>query len=457
MATDHCSYLSIGSLGQGFSEDSLWRGVERGIDFIGADAGSVDGGPSALGGQPPPWPDASYSRDMSLLLRAARSAGVPLLVGSCWLSGRDAGVDHFAELARRIAGEHGLSFRMARIYSEIDRDRVAGYLRDGRISPLEPVLSYDEDTIRRSDRIVGVMGVEPFQAAVDAGADLVLAGRATDAAIFAALPIARGFDPGLAWHAGKIAECGTGATEPRRRLDVLHVRMERDSFVVEPLADDIRATPFSVAAHQLHEVADPYTMVEPGWTTDLRAARYDAVSDRAVRVTGASAVATPYTVKIEGVERVGAQRMFLFAVRDPTILERIDDWMAGIRHDIETRCAEIVGADALATCRISTRVYGRDGVMGSREPEPGFAGHEACFVVDVVAPDPTVCEVATSVIWYAFMHAKSPGWRGGTTVAWPFSRPTFDVGDLFEFNANHVIAVDDPLETFRIEIEEVRG
>ena len=106
--------------------------------------------------------------------------------------------------------------------------------------------------------------------------------------IFAAIPLSRGFDPGLAWHAGKIAECGTSAAEPRRRLDVLHIAMERDSFVVQPLADDVRCTPFSVASLQLHEVADPFTMVEPGWTTDLREVRYDAVSDRAVRVSGAT-------------------------------------------------------------------------------------------------------------------------------------------------------------------------
>ena len=110
----------------------------------------------------------------------------------------------------------------------------------------------------------------------------MLAGRATDTAIFAAIPLARGFDPGLTWHAGKIAECGTGSAEPRRRLDVLHVQLEKESFVVQPLADDLRCTPFSVASHQLHEVADPITLVEPGWTTDMRNVRYEAASERSV-------------------------------------------------------------------------------------------------------------------------------------------------------------------------------
>ena len=53
------------------------------------------------------------------------------------------------------------------------------------------------------------------------------------------------------------------------------------------------------------------------------------------------------------------------------------------------------------------------------------------------------------------MHAKSPGWRGGATVAWPFSKSVFDIGEVYQFNAHHVIDVDDPLEPFRIEIEEI--
>jgi len=43
-------YLSIGALGTGFLEASLRRGLEGQVDFIGADAGSTDGGPNALAG-----------------------------------------------------------------------------------------------------------------------------------------------------------------------------------------------------------------------------------------------------------------------------------------------------------------------------------------------------------------------------------------------------------------------
>jgi hypothetical protein len=456
MTGETIPYLAIGSVGTGFLESSLDRGVSMGVDFIGADAGSVDGGPKTLAGGAPGWPDASNSRDLGLLLRASRAAGVPLLVGSCATSGRDWGVDLFADFARQTAKEYGLKkFTMAKIYTEISPELVVERLKAGRIHPIEPAPDYDEAAIRRSLRIVAVAGAEPFQAALDQGADVVLCGRATDTAIFAAIPLARGFDPGLAWHAGKIAECGSSSAEPRRRLDVLHVEIGRDSFVVQPLSDDLRCTPFSVAAHQLHEVADPYTLVEPGWITDMTGAKYEAASDRAVRVSGSVATPATYTVKLEGVESAGYQRMFMFGVRDPTILADLDAWIANIQGDIVTRCEELLGKGALERCQTHIRLYGRDGVMGPREPVKAFEGHEAFLVVDVTADDADVCETATSVIWYAFMHAKSPGWRGGGTVAWPFPQSIFKLGEIYKFNVHHVIEVDDPMEVFKVELEEV--
>lgn len=456
MSDQTLTYLSIGSLGTGFLESSLERGLEGPLDFIGADAGSVDGGPGALAGTTSGWPIDNYRRDLSLLIRAARRKGVPLVVGSCGMSGRDWGVDLFADLARETARDHGLEFTMACLYSEQDPEVVAEHVRAGRVQPIEPAPPYDEEIARGSSRIVGVMGVEPIQHALELGADVVLAGRTTDTAIFAAIPLARGFTPGPVWHAAKVAECGTGAAEPRRRLDVLQITLEGDSFTAEPLADDLRCSPYSVAGNQLHEVADPYTQIEPGWRIDLSEVAYEEVSDRATRVVGSRAERIPYTMKLEGVERLGVQRMFLFSVRDPEILSSLDVWGKGVEADVAARVAEIVGPDAMEQCTITTRIYGRDGTMGPREPVPTFEGHEAAFVVDVIGPDERICDTVTSVLWYAMMHAKNPVRPGSkVTVAWPFTRQIFDLGEAYRFNVHHAIRLEDPLEPLRIELEEV--
>src|SRR5438270_13779961 len=98
MAGDTVSFLCIGSLGTGFMESSLERGLARKPDFIGADAGSVDGGPFALAGEAPSWSRASYYRDLSLPARGAVKNGIPLLIGSGRLPGRDWVVAYKAEI-----------------------------------------------------------------------------------------------------------------------------------------------------------------------------------------------------------------------------------------------------------------------------------------------------------------------------------------------------------------------
>jgi hypothetical protein len=93
-------------------------------------------------------------------------------------------------------------------------------------------------------------------------------------------------------------------------MAVLH----EDSFHVFSLREDYRCTPQSVAPHTLYENADPFELKEPSGTLRTNNARYEAISDRAVRVSGSEFVQDPeYTIKLEG-------------VRDPYTLS--DSWLA---------------------------------------------------------------------------------------------------------------------------------
>lgn len=449
------SYLAVGSVGAGFVEESLERGLRESIAFIGVDAGSTDPGPICLATDHALFSYASCLRDLRILLVGARRADVPLLIGSAGGAGTNWGVDHFADMIRRISQEEGLTLTLGKIYAEQDPGTVIEFLDADRVTPLANAPTYDADAARRSRRIVAVMGVEPFWHLLRAGADVVIAGRATDTAIYAAVPLERGVDPALAWHAAKIAECGASAAEPRGRVDVLHIKFEPGSFLVEPLRDDIRCTPMSVSAVQLHEVTDPYVMVEPGWSIDLADVHYEAVSDRAVRATGARATQMPNTNKLEGVESAGYQSMFVCAIRDPTITEALEEWLARLDDDITRRCAEIVGEGGLERCNVTVRVYGRDGVMGEREPLRDRVAHEVALAVDVVSPEEELTRNVIDVIEYAYMHGKSPHWRGHGTLAYPFSKRIFDVGEVYAFNVNHVLHVDDPLQLFDFDLERL--
>src|SRR5262249_22548177 len=148
-------------------------------------------------------PLATYQHDMSIMLRAARAKKIPLLIGSALTSGCNASLELALKAIGEIAREHGLSFRMAVISAELDKTMLKRRLAEEPFESLGPD-ALTPDTIDRCGPICAQMGVEPFMRALDAGAEVIIAGRACDDAIFAALPILKGFDKGLALHCGKI-------------------------------------------------------------------------------------------------------------------------------------------------------------------------------------------------------------------------------------------------------------
>ncbi len=150
------------------------------------------------------------------------------------------------------------------------------------------------------------MGVEPFITALRGGAEVIIAGRAYDPAVFAAFPIWQGFDWGLAIHMGKILECAAIASLPGSGSDCMLGTLTADWFEVEPLNPVRRCTTTSVAAHTLYEKTNPYTLPGPGGTLDLQQTTFEAVNERVVRVKGSRFLpAQQYFVKLEGAGLVG--------------------------------------------------------------------------------------------------------------------------------------------------------
>ncbi|MBV5325620.1 MAG: acyclic terpene utilization AtuA family protein, partial [Rhodospirillaceae bacterium] len=111
------------------------------------------------------------------------------------------------QIVLEIAREEKLSFKLAVIPTDVDKATIHAALDAGDIEPLDLVPPLTHAAIDASPYIVAQCGVEPFIRALEAGAQVVLAGRAYDPACFAALPIMRGYDEGLALHCGKILEC----------------------------------------------------------------------------------------------------------------------------------------------------------------------------------------------------------------------------------------------------------
>lgn len=447
-----------GACGSGFVEASFERALAQKPHFIGVDAGSTDPGPLYLGSGKTAFPRAAIQRDLRIALKGARRLGVPLLIGSAGTGGADAQVDLVAEILRDIAAKEGLKFKLALVYSEQDKAYLKRRLAEGRIKPLPPAPPFDAGTIDRSEHIVGMMGAEPFIKALQSGADVVLAGRASDTAIFASVPVMHGFPEGMAWHAAKILECGAAAVVNRKTPDCMFAWIRKDHFVVEAPDPALRCTPQSIASHSLYENGDPFKLIECSGTLDLTDSQYEAVSDTAVKVSGSKFIhADRYTVKLEGAEKAGYQSILLGSVRDPYIIRQIDDWLARLDEKIKARIAMVYGDELKDSDYIfNVRVYGRDGTMGPLEPVKEIRSHELCIVFEVTAPTQEIASTIAGITRHQALHLPIPEWSGLiTALACPYNHT--DRGAIYRFNMNQVVEPEDPLEMFRIKLVDVDG
>lgn len=444
-----------GMLGAGFPESTVERGIALGADVIAIDGGSTDSGPHYLGSSQPKTTAAAVARDLRVVLRAAAGAGIPVIVGSCGTSGTDRGVDWVAAIVAGLLAEERLDLRVARIYSEQQAVDVKEHLNAGRVHALPPLGDLRAETLESCTHIVAMMGHEPIVAALEAGAQVVLAGRATDTAVAAAVPLMRGMPAGPSWHAAKIVECGGQCTTNPRTGGVL-ATIDATGFTIEPLDPDTACTPRTVAAHMLYETVNPFVMREPAGTLDVTDAVYTAVDDRVVRVEGSRFhLAEQHTVKLEGARVTGYETMSFTAIRDPLILRDIDGWAQFLREMIALRVEQTLGlaADAYA---FDVRLYGHDAVLGALDPDAGTGvpPREVGVVLLVSAADQATATAVAKVANPLMLHLPTHDMDYLPSLAFGTSPAEVERGPAFEFVLNHVVDTDTPTGPFRLELEE---
>jgi hypothetical protein len=388
------------------------------------------------------------------MLRAAIGAGIPLMIGTSGGAGGDPHLDLTAQLVRDIAAEEGLHFRMALIRAEPPRTELQRRLAAGRIHPLSNQPALTSETLGRASRVVAMMGPEPFMEALDNGAQVILAGRASDPAPWAAAAIRAQLPLAPAWYAGKMLECGATPSIPKGH-DCLLVTVREDGVECEPMNPIRRCTPLSIANHSLHENSSPIHHIEPGGMLDTSDCRFDALSDRAVRISGMRwTPASQYTVKLEGVEMAGYRSISICGTRDPLLIARLPLFLEEVRGIVREK-AQAFGA-APESYTLTIRTYGLDGVMGAREPVRDVAGHEVGFVIEVIADTQEIAAAVLGIARTNMLHTDFPGrlCREGN-MAFPFSPSDIPVGPVFRFSIYHVLELDDPREIFPISYEEV--
>jgi hypothetical protein len=444
--------VPTGALGAGFTPESLQRGMALGPAAIAVDGGSTDSGAYYLGTGSPKVPPGAIRRDLRLLIVAAAEADIPLVVGTCATAGTDAGVDLVAGIAEEILAETGLSRTVARIYCEQRADDLATLLEAGRIVPLAPSGPLDDDTLRRCEHIVAMNGHESFVQALRMGADIVLAGRSSDAAVVASVPLMLGAAAGPSWHAAKVAECGGQCTTNPRSGAGVFFTVDDTGFTIESLDPDTCCTPRSVAAHMLYESVDPHRMREPPGTLVTSAAVYTALDERRVRVEGATfEPAEQHTNKLEGAALAGYETLSLTGVRDPEILASITTWSDGLVAELRRRVQASLALGA-GDYDVAIRLYGHDAILGPLEPG-GPPPREVGAVLRVRAADQATATAVAKVANPLMLHMPLAGMDHLPSFAFLTSPAEIERGPVYEFALNHVVEVDDPLELFRIEME----
>ncbi len=296
-----------------------------------------------------------------------------------------------------------------------------------------------------------MMGVEPLQRALKAGADLVIAGRCSDAALYAALPIMKGLPEGLSWHAGKVVECGTLVCEVAAK-GAIAGSISADEVVIRPFGKGLRCTTQSVAAHTFYESSDPHFHVEASGTMDLSRAKYRQIDDVSVAITGSAFLpADPYTIKLEGAELVGYQSIIVGGVRDPLIIRQLDAWLDGVRAKVVASVADVFrGAVAARDYHLHFHVYGRDAIMGALEPQKDAIPHEVGIVLEVTAKTQAIANKIAALSRQPLLHHPIPEWKGAITGFACLHNPAvIDRGPVYRFCLNHVAVPSTPHAMFR--------
>ena len=340
---------------------------------------------------------------------------------------------------------------MAVIRADISRAVLRDAVRAGAVAGFDGMPALTEDDVAAAEQIVGQMGLGPFRRALEADVDVIVAGRACDTAIFAALPAVLGFPLGLAMHMAKIIECGSLCCVPGGRDPIL-AELDQTGFVLESTHPERRATPVSVAAHSLYEQADPFTMQEPDGTLDLADARYEAVDDRRTRVSGARwRETTQPTIKLEGACRIGERAVLLCGSADPRFIGQCKALLPKVAELVESLVCE----ERTRDYTLQFRVYGIDGVRMVVPADEALPG-EVFIMAECIAPTRERASEVVRTCKQFLLHFGYPG-RLSTAgnIAFPFTPPEVSLGPAYRFNVYHLLRVDDAERLFPVEVEAV--
>lgn len=437
-----------GILGYGFPRESFVNGVERKPDAIVVDAGSTDAGPHKLGAGCAIVSRMAMYQDLQMFVEYGLKQKIPVVIGSAGGAGAAVHVQWTLDILNDVLKDAGVTANVAVIGADIPHEAVLQAMDEKRIHPLGTnIPKLDRQTVEATGDIVAQMGHEPIIRALDTGADIVVAGRTYDPSSFAAVCIREGFDPGLAYHMGKVLECGALCAEPGTTKDCIMGTIYRDHFEVEALNPARRCTVTTVAAHTFYEKENPCILHGPGFTLNLTDCRFEPVGESAVAVYGSRyEKADVYTVKLEGARKVAYRTFVVAGIRDPLLISKIEQVETEVKQSVRTQLYRL-DPDSY---QMNFYNYGIDGIMGATEPDR-TPGHEICVLFEALAQTQDLANTICASMRSTFLHYGYNGRKSTAgNLAFPFAPSDVPFGAVYAFSVYHLMQIADPLALFPV-------
>ena len=172
--------------------------------------------PVPLGADVSTSPESWQRHDLEQMLLAARKIGAPMIIGSSGDTGSNSRVDLYVRIIKELAAKHGLKkFRLGYFYSEVDPQYLRAKIRAGdKVLGLDGRPELAESELDATQRIVAMAGVHPFIALLKQGVDVIIGGRSSDAAIFAAPRFITASRKTFPMAAGRCLNARRSATSP---------------------------------------------------------------------------------------------------------------------------------------------------------------------------------------------------------------------------------------------------
>jgi len=432
--------------------ESFRLGVQRRPHYIAADSGSDDVGPGPLGSDTSTSPLAWQTHDLEQMLLASRAIGVPMIIGSSGDTGTNSRVDLYCRIIRELAAKHRLApFRLGWFYSEVPKALIRERMRSEPVAGLDGRDALTEAELDATERVVAMADVHPFIELLRQGADVIIGGRSSDSAVFAAPAIHHGFPPAQAYYLGKVLECASFCAEPYGGKETVLGEVTADEVRVTAMSPAQRCTVASVAGHAMYERASPYHEFVASGMLDMAQCRYEQVAEKTTRITGARFVpGDAFRVKLEGSGKLGERYVGMVAIRDPYTIAHVDAVIAWARQQVQAR----FGTEGY---ELHYTVYGRNGVMGDLEPLKDRPAHELCILVQAVAPTAEMAEELCLTGSRQMFYARLPDVKGSAGgVAFALDE-VLRASAAYHWTVNHTMRCTHPLELFPTFVQTVGG